>query len=161
MGKRAARVLDLTSHGTPLGPGPGALTVLIGGFPAWRVGSDKHICPLFNGQAPPRIRQALQDSVKELISEGERKVKLQLRPGHGLITGHYRRSIHGEMTDSQHGRVHDSGVVYGPWLEGVSSRNETTRFKGYAMFRNTRQDLEKLKLQVLQKHVGRAVKAID
>lgn len=31
--------------------------------------------------------------------------------------------------------VHDRGVAYGPWLEGVSSRNRTTRFKGYASFR--------------------------
>lgn len=31
--------------------------------------------------------------------------------------------------------VHDRGVSYGPWLEGVSSRNRTTRFKGYASFR--------------------------
>lgn len=31
--------------------------------------------------------------------------------------------------------VHDRGVVYGAWLEGVSSRNRTTRFKGYASFR--------------------------
>lgn len=31
--------------------------------------------------------------------------------------------------------VHDRGVAYGPWLEGTSSRNRTTRFKGYASFR--------------------------
>src|ERR1700678_1703592 len=42
----AARVADLTSHGTPLGPGPGCPTVLIGGMPAWRVGFDFHTCPL-------------------------------------------------------------------------------------------------------------------
>lgn len=28
-----------------------------------------------------------------------------------------------------------AGPVYGPWLEGVGSRNETTRFKGYHAFR--------------------------
>lgn len=31
--------------------------------------------------------------------------------------------------------IWDSYVVYGPWLEGVGSRNRTTRFKGYAAFR--------------------------
>jgi uncharacterized Zn-binding protein involved in type VI secretion len=45
----AARVGDLTSHGTPLGPGPGSFNVLIGGQPAWRVGSDVHTCPLVTG----------------------------------------------------------------------------------------------------------------
>ena len=48
----AARVGDLTSHGTPLAPGPGSFNVLIGGMPAWRVGSDVHACPLVTGVVP-------------------------------------------------------------------------------------------------------------
>jgi len=52
MGKQAARVGDLTSHGTPLGPGPGCPTVLIGGRPAWRAGVDVHTCPLVDGVKP-------------------------------------------------------------------------------------------------------------
>ncbi len=48
----AARIGDLTSHGTPLGPGPGSFNVLIGGQPAWRVGSDLHACPLVTVLVP-------------------------------------------------------------------------------------------------------------
>ena len=48
----AARMGDTTSHGTPLAPGPGCPTVLIGGMPAWRAGADFHACPLFTGPAP-------------------------------------------------------------------------------------------------------------
>lgn len=48
----AARVGDLTSHGTPLGPGPGSVNVLIGGMPAWRAISDMHTCPLVTGVVP-------------------------------------------------------------------------------------------------------------
>lgn len=48
----AARVGDLTAHGTPLGPGPGCPTVLIGGMPAWRAEADFHACPLVNGVQP-------------------------------------------------------------------------------------------------------------
>ncbi|CAG0986488.1 hypothetical protein METP2_02306 [Methanosarcinales archaeon] len=48
----AARVGDMTGHGTPLGPGPGSVNVLIGGMPAFRAGADFHTCPLFNGPAP-------------------------------------------------------------------------------------------------------------
>jgi uncharacterized Zn-binding protein involved in type VI secretion len=43
---------DLTSHGSPLGPGPGSFNVLIGGQPAWRAGSDSHACPLSDGPKP-------------------------------------------------------------------------------------------------------------
>lgn len=54
MGMAAARLGDQTSHGTPLGPGPGCPTVLIAGQPAWRALSDFHACPLFNG-IPPHV----------------------------------------------------------------------------------------------------------
>jgi uncharacterized Zn-binding protein involved in type VI secretion len=52
MGLPAARITDSTSHGTPLTPGPGCPTVLIGGLPAWRAAADFHVCPLFNGLQP-------------------------------------------------------------------------------------------------------------
>ena len=52
MGQPAARVGDTTSHGTPLGPGPGSPNVLIAGMPAWRAGSDFHLCPLVDGLKP-------------------------------------------------------------------------------------------------------------
>ena len=52
MGQPAARVGDTTSHGTPLGPGPGCATVRIGGQPAWRCVSDTHTCPLSDGPKP-------------------------------------------------------------------------------------------------------------
>ena len=44
-GKPAARVTDLTTHGTPLFPGPGSLNTLIGNLPAWRTIIDQHVCP--------------------------------------------------------------------------------------------------------------------
>lgn len=52
MGQPAARIGDQTSHGTPLGPGPGSLNVLIGSRPAWRTASDFHVCPLFDFLKP-------------------------------------------------------------------------------------------------------------
>jgi uncharacterized Zn-binding protein involved in type VI secretion len=51
MGLPAARVGDPTAHGTPLGPGPGCSTVLIGGRPAWRAVVDAHVCPLGSGSS--------------------------------------------------------------------------------------------------------------
>ena len=51
----AARVGDMTSHGSPLtpaAPGMGSPNVLIGGMPAWRATTDVHVCPLFTGIVP-------------------------------------------------------------------------------------------------------------
>jgi uncharacterized Zn-binding protein involved in type VI secretion len=44
-GKPAARVTDLTTHGSPLLPGPGSPNTLIGSLPAWRTIIDQHMCP--------------------------------------------------------------------------------------------------------------------
>ena len=50
----AARVLDQTSHGSPLTPlnGLGSPDVFIGMLPAWRAILDIHVCPLVNGVVP-------------------------------------------------------------------------------------------------------------
>lgn len=38
----------------------------------------------------------------------------------------------------------EAGPVYGPWLEGVGSRNHTTRFKGYHAFRKAHHHVERI-----------------
>jgi uncharacterized Zn-binding protein involved in type VI secretion len=51
----AARLGDMTAHGTPLTPASppgGSPTVRIGGMPAWRALVDMHSCPLSNGPQP-------------------------------------------------------------------------------------------------------------
>ena len=48
----AARIGDMTAHGTPLSPGPGSPNVFIGGMPAWRAPADSHLCPLVSGVVP-------------------------------------------------------------------------------------------------------------
>ena len=63
----AARLGDLTGHGTPLGPGPGAPTVLIAGQPAWRALSDIHACPLVYGLVPHVGGVVLKGSTSVLI----------------------------------------------------------------------------------------------
>jgi uncharacterized Zn-binding protein involved in type VI secretion len=67
MGRPAARVGDLTSHGIALGPGPGSPDVLIGGRPAWRV-ADVHICPLATGTVPHGSGQVVAGSSTVLVN---------------------------------------------------------------------------------------------
>lgn len=116
--------------------------------------------PLFDPGAPAAVNEALNAIVSDTVAEGERLVKLDLRPGHGLLTGHYARSVHGEVTGSLHGIVHDSRVVYGPWLEGVSNRNRTTRFKGYAMFRRAAQQLQRNIGRIAQTAIDRLTRSL-
>jgi hypothetical protein len=67
-------------------------------------------------------------------------------------TGNYRRNVSGKVVGSK-GTIDDGRVVYGSWLEGTSSRNATTQFKGYASFRKTS--------DWLQQQVGKERKAFE
>lgn len=55
--------------------------------------------------------------------------------------------------------VHDRGIVYGPWLEGVSARNNRSSFKGYASFRKARDEVigqaPGIVEQVIRRNLGR------
>lgn len=103
--------------------------------------------PLFD-RGPERFRDAVRDVTQDLVERAESMVKAQLYTGHGLISGHLRRSIAGEMKGPLSGVV-ATKVVYGAWIEGVSTRNEKTRFKGYAMFRKSAQALDKMAPRLL------------
>lgn len=117
--------------------------------------------PFFKKSLPGEVDKMMRGAIAEIVNEGERDVAKQLYPGHGLITGHYRRSIHGDVLSSRNGVIHDSKVIYGPWLEGVSSRNRSTRFKGYSMFRNAFQRLQRKAPGIFRKHVSRMVKGLN
>jgi len=69
----AARIGDMTSHGSPLTPAApppatGSPNVLIGGQPAWRATVDVHVCPLSNGPQPHIGGTVLKGSTSVLIN---------------------------------------------------------------------------------------------
>ena len=68
-------------------------------------------------------------------------------------TGNYRRNIFGTVSGLR-GKVTDGGVIYGPWLE---KGRQGTRFRGYAMFRRTRQWAEKEAPRIAKKHIQRLI----
>lgn len=58
----------------------------------------------------------------------------------GSYESHVR--IHGTPSGQEVWDGGAAGPAYGPWLEGVGSRNDTTRFKGYHAFRKAAAALE-------------------
>ena len=105
------------------------------------------------------IRDVTKAFVQRIVEQGEHRLDEMLRPrpqgvylsvqearsrGNKGSRGHYARHIEGSVNPaSLEGVIHDSKVVYGPWLEGTSSRNNTTQFKGYASFRKTKDWMDK------------------
>ena len=129
--------------------------------------------PFFAAGMPAKVTSMIQNAVEEMTELGEQKLAgpgdhfLQPRPGGVYLsvgaagkgkasTGNYRRSIHKSLGNLI-GRIDDSKVVYGPWLEGTGSRNQTTRFKGYSSFRRTAQFMEERKAGIIHKWVTKLV----
>ncbi|MGC0773943.1 MAG: PAAR domain-containing protein [Candidatus Acidiferrum sp.] len=64
----AARILDPTTHGMPLMPGPGSVNVLIGGLPAWRAMIDQHACPAVSISGADGVGMVMMGSPTVLIN---------------------------------------------------------------------------------------------
>ena len=99
--------------------------------------------PLFDGRTKGvvdrQIVLAENESGKILVEA----IRTNLRRVLKNPTGFYSSRIAYTVMTNDAVRVHDSKVVYGPWLEGTSRRNQSTRFKGYATFRRTLQEKQR------------------
>jgi len=90
-----------------------------------------------------RFAKALNQSLLDIAQLGAKRVKDQLVPNHGFLTGYLRASVHGGLVKNFHAQI-DAGqlekgrnVIYAGWVEGVSTRNKISSFKGYKMFHKT------------------------
>ena len=131
------------------------------------IGIDVHLSgPFFAGDLSSKVGHMLDSAVQELMEKGEDRLGQLLQKGgvylsDGTSTGHYRQSITGELRPEHSALITDGGCVYGPWLEGVGSRNDTTRFKGYATFRKVKDWMQEQAPAVLEKHVAELKRELD
>lgn len=109
-----------------------------------------------NAQAR-RMIIAINDAVAQ---EGVNRVKARLNVVLQNPTGFYESNIQVERREVYRG-VSDGGVIYGPWLEGTSSRNKTTRFKGYKTFRTVKQELDRDSEMLAQPYVDEFVRGMN
>ena len=98
--------------------------------------------PLFDGRASAEAVRAAAAIEAAVAKQAESRIRARLGDVLQHPTGYYQGHIHTEraVTDLV---VTDTPVVYGPWLEGVGSRNyPRTRFRGYSTFRLVSQKLD-------------------
>jgi hypothetical protein len=103
------------------------------------------------GLLEAEMRKLADDAVWEVGQQALAEVHLLLDRSIKHPTPYYETQIRMERIQSDVS-VNDSGVVYGSWLEGVSSRNKTTRFKGYSSFRRAAQRVQG-QIPILTDHV--------
>lgn len=111
-------------------------------MPSFDVDVSRH-GPLFDGRASAAARDFCDAAEQEIAQEGVNQVRAQLGRVLQNPTGYYESQIQTDRA-AGHWAVTDGDVIYGPWLEGTGSRNQTTRFKGYMTFRKTVQRIDRL-----------------
>lgn len=96
-----------------------------------------------------RARRAFSDMREELEEEAAEwsldHIRSSFHRNFKHPTGYYESNVEVRNSSTGH-EVWDggwAGPVYGPWLEGVSDRNSTSRFKGYHAFRRAAEQLER------------------
>jgi hypothetical protein len=116
---------------------------------------------LFNTAASKAAAARMVTNINEaLAKEGVNRVKHRLGQVLQNPTGYLESKIQ-TVKGSTYRGVSDGGVVYGGWIEGVDSRNKTTRFKGYRTFRTVQQTLARDKEQIAQPFVNKFVSEMN
>jgi hypothetical protein len=120
----------------------------------------KQIGPIFSPGLTGSITDNFTVEAKQRIAqEGVNLVRAELRHVLKNPTGYYESNVVTDLSISDMA-VTDSGVVYGPWLEGVGSRNRTTRFKGYFTFRRMGYKLQGRAADIAQQNMAATLKRL-
>lgn len=106
-----------------------------------RIEVDTH-GPVFDHRIYSILDDARDEAEREVADFANEAVHIAFRQTFRNPTGYYESRVQVRKEASGY-TVHDGGVVYGPWLEGVGERNKSTRFKGYWNFRRTAQLVER------------------
>lgn len=109
--------------------------------------------PLVDGRLQHAIDLGLDDAKRDVAKRGVTLVRARLAGVLRHPTGRYEFQVQAERAVADWA-VTDGGIVYGPWLEGVSTRNATTRFKGYHTFRRTTQELDRQAGAIADRAIG-------
>ncbi len=109
---------------------------------------------LFNGVADRLLVRMQAELEKAIATRAEQLISERLDRVLRHPTGFYQSQI-AVRREGGHYVVNDNDVIYGPWLEGVGSRNQTTRFKGYATFRKVTQLMERQSTRIGERMLDR------
>lgn len=116
--------------------------------------------PVLEGDPARIVDIFVYAMASDLASEGQRRVRERLGRVLKHPTGYYMSRVV-RTTRADGFDVNDSRVVYGPWLEGVGSRNQTTRFKGYRTFQLVGAQLDNTAEVFLQRDINRMSQVLD
>lgn len=97
--------------------------------------------PLTTTQGERMLLRTTNDIEDEVGDRAEGLIHARLGQVLQQPTGRFQSTIN-QVRSTGDVVIDGEGTVYGRWLEGVGSRNRTTRFKGYATFRRVDQQVQ-------------------
>jgi len=101
---------------------------------------------MFDGRAEGAAQDAVEEIVSDIAREGQNRLVGRMALTFRHPTPYYWTQVWTRHVTPTFAVVNDarSGtpMIYGPWLEGTGSRNRTSRFKGYRIWRIVRQFLQ-------------------
>jgi len=99
--------------------------------------------PLFDGRADAAVTAWLDDTKKDLASTAADMLRAFPMDKTGRARGGFQSNINAVSRGPDQVITGPTirGVAWTPWLEGTSQRNNSTRFKGYRLFRQTAAEL--------------------
>lgn len=114
--------------------------------------------PTVEGRAPAIVHLMAEEALKEIADYTRFEVLMQLDRVLVNPTGYYESQVKAERVAVDTYSVNDSNVIYGPWLEGIGSRNRARPgFPGYHTFRTVRGRMERKADAVAEAAVQRMV----
>lgn len=94
--------------------------------------------PIVEGRGKIATARMTRAALNEIADYTKHEISMELIKVLQHPTGYYESRIVKELRGPGVYSINDSGVIYGPWLEGISFRNQTSSFKGYGTFRRVR-----------------------
>lgn len=105
--------------------------------------SESEHGPIFTREADMAAHEFCNDLEDKLVDKTVDELHKEFDIHFRHPTGYYKSQVHARGVGDDR-IVDDGGVIYGPWLEGVGSRNApVTRFKGYSSFRRVAQRIDR------------------
>jgi hypothetical protein len=115
--------------------------------------------PVLDGTAHDAVTEWIDETKKQAGDYAVRQLRAVRMDKTGRGTGHYQEMIKTLFLSYNDVLVSDS-LVYGPWLEGTSERNRSTRFKGYRLWRQARQAAQQQAPKIAQELFGKYAERI-
>jgi hypothetical protein len=114
------------------------------------------------GRGGPVVRKFNEDAKQLVAKAGEDQIRQRIGRRAKHPTGSFAGAVH--TKDFKKGRTIQADypqILYGPWLEGISAKNASTRFKGYRMFRLTRTWLRRNYMALIQDLLNEAIAKLN